>query len=140
MCISQKITDIIDRNTVYDIIFKRHPVRDCIYEECDAVVKYGKDTNDKVEKNRQALRSNPNKMPYHWGLIEANIFIYKNNVEAKSLLHKVFDFMVDKSWRDQLSLTYILWSENTTNYIIDDYKVLNPLIKGKAHNHKYVKV
>lgn len=120
----------------YDILFKKHPLRDCIYDESIAVIRYHKDKAERVAINQKVFEIN--QMPKKWGLMETNIIIYKNNISTRELLHKVFVFLQDKSYRDQLALTYILWKNQYNNYKIINHSDISEIVEGQAKNHIYV--
>lgn len=117
----------INNNINNNIIFKEHPHRNCIYEECKAVIKLNKDTKYKVSINMSIfLKDN---MPKNFGLYETNIIIYKNTKENREFFKKVFEFMINKSYRDQLSLTYNIWKHNFKNFIGMPYESIQQFIR-----------
>jgi len=123
-----KLYDIMNKNKK-DIIFKKHPVRICIYRECDEVVRAKKDTLEKVSINKSILRRE--RMPVNYGLAETNIIIYNNKIEVRDFMKKVFNFMVGKSYRDQLSLTYNIWKNKFNKVMFLDYLNIENFITGK---------
>lgn len=123
-----KLYYIMNKNKK-DIIFKKHPVRICIYKECDEVVRAKKDTLEKVNINKSILKKEG--MPMNYGLAETNIIIYNNNKEVKEFMQKVFNFMIRKSYRDQLSLTYNIWKHKFNKFMFLDYLNIENFITGK---------
>lgn len=112
-----------------NIIFKKHPARTCIYKECDEVVRARKDTLKNVLINKNIFINE--KMPKNYGLMETNIIVYNNDNNVKDIMKKVFDFMVEKSYRDQLSLTYIIWKNSFKDFMVLEYKYMENFIIGK---------
>lgn len=123
------IYNIMNKNSK-NIIFKTHPKRNCIYKECDEVVRAKKDTLSRVSINKNFFKKE--KMPVNYGLAETNIIIYNNNQETRDFMKKVFDFMIGKSYRDQLSLTYNIWKHSYHKKILFlNYNFMETLIIGK---------
>jgi hypothetical protein len=59
-----------------DIMFKKHPERNCIYKECDEVVRAKKDSINNVSINKNIFIKD--RMPINFGLYETNIIFYNN--------------------------------------------------------------
>ena len=121
----EEFNNIINSN---NIVFKEHPFRKCIYDECNAVIVHNKDTKFKVSINKGIFIRE--KMPKKYGLIETNIIMYKNTTENREFFKKVFTFMVNKSHRDQLSLTYNIWKYNFKNFKKLPYDYIKSFIKS----------
>jgi hypothetical protein len=120
----EELYNIVLKN---NISFKEHPYTNCIYDECKQVIIQNKDSKYKVMINMNIfLRDN---MPKKYGLIETNIIIYKNNKENKQFFKKVFEFMINKSYRDQLSLTYNIWKYNFENFTKLPYNFIQEFIR-----------
>jgi hypothetical protein len=113
----------------YNIILSKHPTRNCVYDEMNAVVKYNKDSILNVNKNKEILLKN--NYPINNGLFESGFF-FKNNKkeEINNILEKIYDFLVNNSYRDQLALNYIFWKYNYKNY-----KTMDNTIKENLHNN-----
>lgn len=79
------------------ITIKRHPERDCAYDECEAVIKFGKDTEENVAKAKRWLKKL--KHPKNAGLSETGIIIRDHT---------------DPSGRGKLSLALQAWAKNIT--------------------------
>lgn len=106
---------ILDLNK-YDIILCKHLERNCIYDEFDSVIKYKKDSIDNVNKNKEILLKN--NYPPNNGLFELGFFLRNNKKEINNILEKLYDFLVENSYRDQLAINYIFWKYNFNNYKI----------------------
>lgn len=82
-----------------------HPSRDCLYEEGEACLKYGKDSKQTVEAQLQRYRDEG--FPAHAGMFETGVLLRKHN-DPKCIL-ACNDWAVEVlngSHRDQLSFNY----------------------------------
>lgn len=121
-------------NNKKDIMFKIHPKRNCIYRECDEVVRAKKDTIKNVSVNKNVFIRD--RMPVNFGLYETNIIFYNNKKNVREFMKCVFEFMIGKSYRDQLSLTYNIWRYKFKDYMSLNYLDIQCLIIGKPpENH-----
>lgn len=117
-----------------DIMFKKHPKRNCIYRECEEVIRAKKDNVINVSLNKNVFIRD--KMPVNFGLFETNIIFYNNKKNIRDFMKIVFEFMIGKSYRDQLSLTYNIWRHRFKDYMSLNYVDIQSLITGKPpHNH-----
>lgn len=120
----------IEEHSSADILIPKHNLRDCIYNECDAVLERKKCSPDAVEKIKNYLLEQ--NFPKNYGLNENNI-IYRKHLEPKivKIMDEWWYFIENFCYRDQLSLAYILWKNGikpsdiqitnvreTKNYII----------------------
>lgn len=95
------------------ILAYKHPLRDCIYDEADAVLTLKKDFPEIVHKHIDFLRSE--KFPEHYGLDETGILIRNHTNEKYKGVADIWWQMINKySRRDQLSFRYALWKNNMT--------------------------
>ena len=85
----------------------RHPDRDCIYDECEAIIRYHKDTRKNMETQVNLYRSDG--YPAHNGLCETNVMIRLNTPEVNRLMDMWADWLRRYSHRDQMSLNYCMW-------------------------------
>lgn len=102
-------------NNIYeknmDIVTPLHDARQCVYDECNAVVVYNKTTPEEAEKAKEFLESV--KMPQNYGLNETNIIYRKhNNSKIINMMDNWWECIENISYRDQLSFSYILWKNN----------------------------
>ncbi|WP_302579788.1 glycosyltransferase [uncultured Desulfovibrio sp.] len=85
----------------------RHPERRCVYEEIAACLRLGKDSEERLERQRQRYVSLG--LPAANGLYETNVII--NNIKHPGL-SELYDAwwreLSEQSWRDQISLAYVL--------------------------------
>lgn len=88
-----------------------HPFRNCIYDELDACIGLGKDDKKIMEEQIQLIRRNG--FPANQGLFACGL-IYREHHDKQ-----VMDTMEEWWWwiehhsrRDQLSLPYVLWTND----------------------------
>jgi hypothetical protein len=93
------------------LILMKHSQRDCIYEECNAIVHCRKDTRINMDKVINFLKTN--NMPHHYGLSEGGLILrhLKNN-DLNNFLEEFFNLMLQFSYRDQALLSYMFWKNN----------------------------
>ena len=91
-----------------DILIPEHNLRDCIFEELEAVKKAKLDDEERLQKVENYLLAN--NMPKSYGLNETNIMYRKHNVPfIKKIMNEWWNMIENYSKRDQLSLSYVLW-------------------------------
>ncbi len=91
-----------------DILIPEHNLRDCIFEELEAVKKVKLDDEERLQKVENYLLAN--NMPKSYGLNETNIMYRKHNVTfIKKIMNEWWNMIENYSKRDQLSLSYVLW-------------------------------
>ena len=103
------------------IAMHKHSIRNCIYKEEKALRLLHKGNKKKI---RQQLTDYKNKgFPSDYGMLEANVIVTDlNNPKSKDIFNKWWsEFIYSESYRDQLSLPYILWKENIK---VDDIATL----------------
>lgn len=129
-----ELFDLITDIKKYSFVFVKHEKLNCIYDECDAVIKYKKDTVQNVNKNLSIFKKSG--MPKKYGLYETGFFIRDNqSPETVKISEEVINMIIDNSHRDQLALTYILWKNKYNKFhVIDKPLSLN---SGRPVNHKY---
>lgn len=86
-----------------------HPERNCIYQEGKACILAKKGNSQLIEN--QMIKYREMGMPEDFGLIECNVLIREHNVEScKQLMESWWtEFIDSKSYRDQLSLPFVIW-------------------------------
>jgi hypothetical protein len=100
-------------------LHRPHDTRKCIWDECDAVVKSRRDTEQNVNKVRKLL--NKHSMPKGWGLFDTNILLrfHKHQI-VQELGEAIFKHLSTMSIRDQLAVTFIYYSMNFRNFFVQD--------------------
>ncbi len=132
--------DTLDKSE--DVIFAfKHPLRDCIYDEGDAVIMLRKDTATIVREEMQFL--NNEKYPKHHGLFETGVLIRKHtNSKLIEAMELWWDMIAQYSKRDQLSFTYALWKKGLwiSSFVCDDTSIESSgnfiIRKSTSHNSK----
>ena len=108
----------------------RHPVRDCIFDEADAVVKHK--GLDKEIVDKQMLRYKD--MPRHWGLGQTGVMFRDFGFDWVSEVSDDWWGEVSTGLdRDQLSLTFVCWSMGIKPHFIPG-KIIDRFFKLHLHN------
>lgn len=129
--INNKLYEYIEKYKNNQLVFKKHPVRDCIYDEIKEVVFLGKEKQEiglKIYQNYQRM-----KFPAHYGLYETNIIISNPKDERVNTLYtKWWSEIFNNSHRDQLSLNYVIWRYKLSDFItVTDSKEFKPKLHIK---------
>jgi len=99
-----KIILNVDKN----IIIPTHFVRNCIYDEIEAVKNAKIDDEQIIQKMNIFLQEN--NFPHNYGMNENNcIYRRHNEPEIIAMMEEWWTYIRDYSKRDQLSLSYVLW-------------------------------
>lgn len=107
LCDVNDFLNTLDFNK-YHFFSRKHPRRNCIYDEGPAVVSCHKDTQQSVDEQLTGYRKEG--FPAKYGLIESNMLARKHNEEDCKLLdEKWARELILKSHRDQLSFDYARW-------------------------------
>ena len=105
-------------NTLKDdcaIYIPKHPQRDCIYNEAEAVLSMKKDTIGNVIPQIDEYEKEG--FPRNYGLVQSNIIVRKHNDKnCIKLMECWFDELKNKSHRDQLSFNYVCWKNQDVNF------------------------
>lgn len=90
------------------IIVPKHPCRICLYKEGKACISIKKDTAEHI--NPQMARYKAEGFPENYGLTQNNIIVRKHNDEnCIKVMEEWWQEILNGSYRDQLSLMYVLW-------------------------------
>ena len=86
----------------------KHYARDCIYDECNAVLGCEKDTRQHTDEIKAKLKSEG--FPHNFGLAETGL-IYRKNTESVKLICEEWgnQMLSNGTHRDQLTFNYVLW-------------------------------
>ena len=123
-------------NKKVGIAMHNHQFRDCIYDEVE-VCKIKKKGNYK-EMKKQIEKYKEEGFPKHFGMLEATIIVadLKSEIGKKFLNDWWKEFISTESFRDQISLQYVVWKNN---YKISDICTLgnnlyrNPKFRVNIH-------
>lgn len=92
----------------YCFYTRKHPSRNCIYEEGNSVIRYGKDSVKSVDTQLSDYKKEG--FPKNFGLVETAIIIRKHNDKKCMILDNMWaKELINKSHRDQLSFDYVRW-------------------------------
>ena len=113
---------------VNDFVVARHTHRNCIYEEAEVCVRIGK--TSKNEATAQMKDYKLKGFPENFGLGENNILLRNHNSsKIIKMMSQWWDEINLKTKRDQLSLGYVLWSNNEHFHFMSE--------NSRAVNSKY---
>ncbi len=123
-------------NNKTGLAIHRHYARDDVYMEVDTCILYKKGNKEKLMNQAQSYKKEG--MPTHFGLLECNVIVSDLKSEsAKAILDSWWDeFIKSESFRDQISLPYIIWK---MGYKIKDIGCLgynvykNPKLRRVSH-------
>jgi len=94
-----------------NLYIEKHPGRDCIYKELEANIHFKKDDEHAMRAHVETYRKEG--MPANFGMVETGFMIRKHNapdvIEFQDML---WNEMMTKTRRDQLSWTYCAWKLN----------------------------
>ncbi len=112
----QVISDIHDilnsLNLEYGISLHMHSIRCDVYKEAKKCIKLKKGNKKKIRK--QIKSYSKEEMPKNYGLLEATVILSEiSNEKAKKIFNDWWnEYLTSESFRDQLSLPYVLWKNN----------------------------
>lgn len=113
----------------FPIAMHRHKNRDCVYQEIEACILKGKDSEKRLRKHEKLLREHG--IPEHAGLLEATVIARKHSdCRCISVMEKWWDEFQQYSKRDQISLVDSLW---TLGVSIDSVARLGDNIMDNHH-------
>ena len=99
---------------------RKHKDRDCVYEECDAVIRFKRDTPEHVEALRQqAIIA---KIPKHSGLYDTNIVVrFHKYKELQEISDKVMKVLETITYRDQLAIPLVYTSHKFNSFYTQEF-------------------
>jgi len=106
----------------------KHPVRNCLYSEGEAVIRLGKAYSGVVKKLTTKYKNEG--YPEQNGLYETSVLIRPRNDEFNRLWWEEIKVCV----RDQISLPYVLWKLGLKFDILDVNPFFNDYFHIKHHN------
>jgi len=111
--LSDKIFDDFDASIKVSkkISLGMHSSRNCIYDELEACLKFGKDDPEVMKAQIELIRKDG--FPEKFGLFEHHIIYREHHDKAVIKIMEDWWWWVENySRRDQLSLMYVLWKNN----------------------------
>jgi hypothetical protein len=128
--------DTLDENAIN---LKPHKRRNCVYKEFRYIVRFARDTQEKMDKVKDFLRAE--NFPEDFGLWENNVFLRPlKNKGVNKICEELYNLMKIYSYRDQALLSYVLWrnsylpKDDTLN---DSWRTKTS--RSKARKMRYVK-
>jgi hypothetical protein len=129
----QWVTLMNERNL--SILHRKHDVRDCIWDECEAVVTAKRDTPENVKKVLDLLTQE--KMPYHVGLYDTNIIVKFHRLpEVRKVSDEIARLLEEYTTRDQLVVTLVYYKNNFNDFSTTD--LLRAFEKTGRHIRKQI--
>ncbi len=114
--------------------FPKHYLRDCVYDEAVACISLNRGNFKEVLRQISSYRAEG--MPRHFGLTENNIILRKNcDSDLAAMMEKWWaEFEKYSSFRDQLSLPYVIWKAGAeVGYMVESARNNNLFFKYKIH-------
>ena len=102
------IQDYIDLLGDNHIATKKHPKRDCIYEEAEKCIEYKLDKESIIKDQIKQIKYT--NYPEHNGLAETGLLIRDNSETVKQFNTLWATTLIGNSLRDQLSFDYYIWA------------------------------
>ena len=94
-----------------NMFIEKHPGRDCVYDELEANCRLNKDDVQAMREHVETYRKEG--MPKKYGMVETGLQFRKHNApEVIEFQEMLWNEMVTKTRRDQLSWTYCAWKLN----------------------------
>jgi hypothetical protein len=120
--------------TEVPLFIKKHPVRDCIYDEVGACVAKHKISLDMYYKVSKFLKEHH--MPRHYGLFETNLILkYNNDPGVIRICKDIIHYIKTLTYRDQLVLTYVLFKNKISHLENIDEKIVSCNMKSVKHTY-----
>ena len=113
----QWITLMKERGAV--MFHRQHEKRNCIWDECDAVVKNKRDTPEHVQSVRKLLQIQ--NMPTQFGLYDTNIMIkFHKDKRLISISERIMHLLEQYTTRDQLIVTFVYYMQKFSEFSTAD--------------------
>lgn len=123
--------DLIKPNLLHDIATFKHPVRNCVYQELNACIRYRKD--NEILMRRQVEKYKAEQYPMHNGMVETACVVRRNTPEITIFNKAWWSEMDNNSFRDQLSFNYVARKTNTQYSIIPGHREKSPYFHFTPH-------
>jgi len=105
--IKSNVDNFIKENLRNDFLLMKHSCRHCAYREARRCIKVKKGDGNIIMK--QAVQYKKEGFPKKFGLYACGIMVRKNTEEVADFMKLWHDEIVKYTYRDQISLPYILW-------------------------------
>jgi hypothetical protein len=104
-----------------DMVIKKHPQRNCIYQEGKRIIEVGKDSKSTVENH---LNKYKDIVKQQSGLYENGFFIRNNSEKVNNFYEIWYNEIEQGSYRDQISLPYVLKTNTDIEFVtINNYHI-----------------
>lgn len=103
------LDDFVRHKCIEDLTVMRHPKRDCVYAEFDAIRDAGKEK--KKILNTWAGSYLDEGMPRHSGLLAPGMMFRRHTKEVSAFCSRWFREVYKHSYRDIPSLSYCMWKQ-----------------------------
>jgi hypothetical protein len=112
------------------IAHRPHDDRDCVYQECDAVVEYKRETPLKAAKAKALLEEA--QVPEHGGLFDTNIVVrFHKQAVVQDVSEKIIEYLKTVTYRDQLVVPLVYHMEQFQD--VQKYQLLRAFNKTGEH-------
>ncbi len=102
------ITEYINELGPVGIGTHLHPVRDCVFEEMQEVIRQGKEREENIRRHAKYMIETG--MPHHYGLLECNVIAREHhNPICIKVMEEWWREFEAYSKRDQISLPHVLY-------------------------------
>ena len=101
-----------------------HPDRNCVYQEIQACLQFGK--GSKTQLKQQAAAYQRATMPSRWGLASTRCVVRRHTKKIKKLNKAWYAELQKYSVRDQIALPYICWKAKTKWAVIPGFATRCP--------------
>ena len=129
------LTEFVNRIGESDIATHQHFCRNCVYDECEAVLVAKKDSAENINRHRQLFVDTH--MPKNYGLMECNVIARRHSIRCEEIMKMWWKEFLEYSKRDQLSLPHVLYENGIK---VEDVATLgsnvfkNPALRVVTHN------
>jgi hypothetical protein len=129
---------MLDNLSGHNIVFFKHPWRDCIYDEADVCVTIAKYNHEDIQA--QIREYGVDDMPRHYGLWACGCFAFRNNRSSLQFRNAWWRELERTSTMDQISLPYIVRKKGFENNFktIDQDIYDNEYLNYVGHKTEYV--
>lgn len=136
------VENIISRNRQKVCFMRKHPERDCTYQEAKVINAMNKADPKIIDQQISVYKKE--EFPEHFGLSETGIIIRKHNdPDCKELMSMWFDELSKYTHRDQMCLYYCIWKLNFVKFgwldLVQD-KFFNGIIEHAQKHNKDVDI
>jgi len=131
-----KMAENFNDLTRANLLIEKHPGRNCIYKELEANIHFKKDDEQAMRAHVETYRKEG--MPTEFGMVETGLQLRKHNApEVIEFQDMLWNEMITKTRRDQLSWTYCAWKLNF-KYDTFTFQEKTEILWFQDHPHKSI--